>query len=187
MRRRWLVPGLVALVCFGPLALAIALRYGPLDAGWLPTLPGSRELISPPLATPPGWLAPAAEIGAGARYRWFLVYARMAACDQACERDLERLRQVQTALGRDAERVQRVFLHGGEPGSVAADLGLVLRRFDDPPGDAIARALAAQELGSGRVYIGDPQGSLVASYPRDVAQKELLRDLERLLTVGATN
>jgi len=36
-------------------------------------------------------------------------------------------------------------------------------------------------LRAGRVYLADPRGNLVASYPPDVEQKELLRDLKRLL------
>ena len=184
MRRRFIVPALVALVCFGPLGLAVALRYGPFDLGWLPSLPGSRELLSPPIVTPPGWLAPAST-GADAPYRWFLIYARMSACDQACVHDLERLRQVQAALGRDVERVQRVFLH--VDAQIAPDPGVELRSLEAPPGEGMARALGARELLLGRIYIGDPQGRLVAGYPADVAQKELLRDLKRLLAVGGTN
>ena len=187
MTRRWLVPVLVALVCFGPLVLAIALRYGPFDLSWLPTLPGSRELVSPPLATPPNWLAPAASDDAAARYPWFLIYARMTPCDQTCARDLERLKQVQAALGRDSGRVQRVFLHIGNDAGIPADPDLTQRRLDSPPGEDLARALGPHELALGRVYVGDPEGSLVARYPVDVAQKELLRDLERLLAAGGTN
>jgi hypothetical protein len=181
-----LVPALVALVCFGPLLLAVALRYGPFELGWLPSLPGSRELLAPPVATPLGWLAPVSA-GSTAPYRWFLIYARMSACDRACARDLERLRQVQAALGRDVDRVQRVFLHVGAV--TAPDPALELRSLDGPPGEEVARALDsdARELVLGRVYIGDPQGRLVAGYPPDVAQKELLRDLKRLLAVGGTN
>jgi hypothetical protein len=33
----------------------------------------------------------------------------------------------------------------------------------------------------GRVYVADPRGEVILSYPPDVDQKELLRDLERLL------
>jgi hypothetical protein len=184
--RRALVPSLVALVCFGPLLLALALRYGPFDIGWLPSLPGSRVLLAPPVVTPPGWLA-ARSARPTAGYRWFLIYARMSACDRACAHDLERLRQVQAALGRDVDRVQRVFLHGGA--ASAPDPALELRSLQDPPGEDVARALAgdARELLLGRVYIGDPQGRLVAGYPADVAQKELLRDLKRLLAAGGTN
>jgi len=36
-------------------------------------------------------------------------------------------------------------------------------------------------MAEGRIYIADPQGSVILGYPADVEQKELLRDLKRLL------
>jgi hypothetical protein len=185
--KRSLIPWLVGLVCVGPFALALALYFGPIA---LPSLPGSRELIEPPLATPPGWLdgAPAA----GVAYRWSLIYARIGACEEPCALDLGRLRQVQAALGRDAGRVQRVYLHGGEaanpPDAAGDDPALVLRRVSDLASDErAARVLDPQALREGRVYLADPLGRLIASYPPGVAQKELLRDLKRLLSVSGTN
>jgi hypothetical protein len=193
VRHKSLVPWLVALVIFGPFAAATLLYYAAPDLKWLPQLPGSRELIEPPVATPAGWLQapPGADSGP---YRWSLIYARMAACEQQCVRDLDRLRQVHGALGRDTGRVQRVFLHGGEPpaireqsGARDGDPALVTLRLDDAPGDAVLRARGEDELRLGRVYIADPPGNLIASYPADVDQKELLRDLKRLLSVSGTN
>ena len=52
MRRR-LTPWLIALVCVGPFGLAALLYYGPWDLGGLPQLPGSRELVAPPVKLPP--------------------------------------------------------------------------------------------------------------------------------------
>lgn len=173
MQRKSVVPWLVGAVCIGPFVLALLLFYGP----WQPSpLPGSRELLVPPVATPAGWLADTAD---GVQ-PWSLVYARTTACDERCVQDLERLRQVHAALGRDADRVQRVYLDGGDAPR-SADPALVQRRLDDGPGAAVARALDAAQLRLGRVYIADPRGNLVASYPSDVDQKELLRDLKRLL------
>lgn len=193
MRHKSLVPWLVGLVIFGPFAVATLLYYASPDLGWLPRLPGSREMIEPPLGVSAEWLGGASGSGSGP-YRWSLIYARMAACEQQCVQDLERLRQVHGALGRDTGRVQRVYLHGGEPpaipdqnGSKEVDRALLLRRFDDAQAEGIARALGADRLQLGRVLIADPSGNLVASYPAQVEQKELLRDLKRLLSVSGTN
>ena len=186
MRRRALVPWLVALAVFGPFAAALLLYYVPSDLAWLPRLPGSRELIEPPLAPPPGWL----DVGldaAGARYRWSLIYAKMAACDRPCSATLERLRQVHAALAGDAERVRRVYWHAGDEPSVPDDPGLLTRRVDGAVGESTVRALGAERLEQGRVYVADPRGLIVLSYPADVAQKELLRDLKRLLSVSGSN
>jgi hypothetical protein len=184
--RRSFVPWLVAAVCLGPFALALLLYYGPVDSSWLPRLPGSRELIEPPLATPAGWLS-AAELSAPARFRWSLIYAKMTPCDAQCTQHLGRLRQVQLALGQDQDRVQRVFLHDGEAPGISNDPELATRGLGDSVGESIARAVGADRLRSGRVLIADPRGNLIASYPADVAQKELLRDLKRLLSISGTN
>lgn len=178
MQRKSLVPWLVGAVCLGPFAIALLLFYSP----WQPSqLPGSRELLAPPVATPPGWLS------AGGEQRWSLVYVRTTACDDPCARDLERLRQVHGALGRDVDRVQRVYLDGADAPPTPADPALVRLRVDDGPGAGVARALDAAQLSVGRVYVADPRGNLLASYPPDVEQKELLRDLKRLLAGGGAN
>jgi hypothetical protein len=188
-------PWLVALVIFGPFAVAALLYYGSPDLEWLPRLPGSRELIDPSIPAPAAWLGAAPADGSGP-YPWSLIYARMAACEQQCLHDIERLRQVHGALGRDAARVQRIYLQGGEPPTIPAQRGLtdglndpdlLARRLDDAQGAPIVRALGAEKLRLGRVLIADPRGDLVASYPAEVEQKELLRDLKRLLSVSGTN
>jgi hypothetical protein len=152
VKRTALVPWLVALAVFGPFAAALLLYYLPADLDWLPSLPGSRELLEPPLAAPPAWLEVPSGAAAG-RYRWFLIYAKMTPCDRPCSAALERLRQVHAALAGDADRMQRVYWYAGAAPDVGADRDLSLR----------------------------PRGLIVVSYPADVEQKELLRDLKRLL------
>jgi hypothetical protein len=61
-----------------------------------------------------------------------------------------------------------------------------VRRLDEAPGSGVAAALGAEKIGDGRVYVADPRGSVILSYPADVEQKELLRDLKRLLSGPAT-
>jgi hypothetical protein len=183
MKRGALVPWLVALAVFGPFVAALLLYYVPADLAWLPRLPGSRELLDPPLAAPSAWL----EAPAGGRYRWFLIYAKMAACDRPCSTALERLRQVHAALGGDADRVQRVYWYAGTAPDMAADRDLSVHRIDGPEGESTVRALGLDRLQAGRVYVADPRGLIVVSYPADVDQKELLRDLKRLLSASGSN
>jgi hypothetical protein len=180
VKRAALVPWLVALAVFGPFAAALLLYYLPADLDWLPRLPGSRELLEPPLAAPPGWL----DIPPGTsrrRYPWFLIYAKMSNCDGPCFAALERLRQVHAALAADADRVQRVFWYTGAAPDLAADRDLELRSMDGSSDESTVRALGADRLDAGRIYVADPRGLIVVSYPADVEQKELLRDLKRLL------
>jgi cytochrome oxidase Cu insertion factor (SCO1/SenC/PrrC family) len=173
MKHKSLTPWLVAAVCFGPFAAALFLYYGRFGQTWLPQLPGSRELLAQPVAVPPEWQ------GGGAG-EWQLIYARMASCEQQCAQHLARLQQVQVALGRDQDRVQRALWHVGELPDL--DPKLVTHALDDDVGRGVAKALNVERLNDGRVFVANPRGLVIVSYPPDVEQKELLRDLKRLLT-----
>jgi cytochrome oxidase Cu insertion factor (SCO1/SenC/PrrC family) len=168
----------VALVCFGPFAVALFIYYGPLGPSWLPQLPGSRELLRDPVPLPQQWRGAAGD--AEAAHPWQLIYARMSSCEQQCAQHLGRLLQVQLALGRDQARVQRVVWHLGRLPQLD-DPQLAAHTLDDTAGRAMVAALGAERLSNGRVYVADPRGLVVLSYPPDVEQKELLRDLKRLL------
>jgi hypothetical protein len=166
----------VALVCFGPFVAALLLYYGPWGRDWLPQLPGSRELLAPPVPLPEAWRG-----GGGEPAEWQLIYARMSPCERACALHLGRLLQVQLALGQDKDEVRRVFWHvGGLP--ELDDPQLTALPLDGPAGTRLAAALRAARFAEGRVYVADPRGDVILSYPPDVEQKELLRDLKRLLS-----
>ena len=116
MRPRF-TPWLIALVCVGPLGFAALLYYGPWDLRALPQLPGSRELVIPPTKLPPLVLAgpnDCRRAGRRSRTDGRLIYARMTACEEQCLSHLGRLRQVHQALGAEADRVQRLFVHAGD-------------------------------------------------------------------------
>jgi len=172
MRHKSATPWFVALACFGPFVVALLLYYG--GAAWLPQLPGSRDLLAQPVQLPQAWRTESAA------HPWQLIYARMSPCEQQCAQHLGRLLQVQLALGRDREQVQRVVWHVGDAPQLS-DPGLVARSLDDATGREVVAALGAEGMAQGRVYVADPQGSVILAYPAEVEQKELLRDLKRLL------
>ena len=102
-------------------------------------------------------------------------------CWGDCVAALERLRQVHAALAGDADRVRRVFWYAGSAPDLPADRDLELRNMEGSSGESTVRALGFDRLEVGRIYVADPRGLIVVSYPADVEQKELLRDLKRLL------
>jgi len=181
VRHKSLVPWLVALAVFGPFALATLVYYSPWGRDWLPQLPGERELLSAPVPLPAEWLP--GEAGAS---RWLLIYARMSPCEEQCAELLDRLSRVQQALGKDQERVQLALWYAGEGPFPGTDPELRVQRLDEGPGRNVAAALGPERIGSGRVYVADPRGSVILSYPVGVEQKELLRDLKRLLAGSGT-
>jgi hypothetical protein len=173
VKTRSLTPWLVALACFGPFLLAYALYFGPWGETFLRPLEGSRELLTEAVPVPAQWRE-------GGNRPWELTYARLTPCELDCAADLGRLLQVQLALAGDQELVQRGVWHVGELPPLA-DPDLRAARLDSPEGQALVAALGPERIGDGRVFVIDPLGNVILSYPKEVEQKELLRDLKRLL------
>ena len=89
------------------------------------------------------------------------------------------MRQVRRAQGKNAERVERLWLlsDGGTPRAelVAALDGGHIERAD--------RALASAFPGDVRayIYLVDPLGNLMMRFPAAPQAKRMIQDLERLL------
>lgn len=182
----WILIG----VFFAPLLVSFVLYYG-LD-GWRPSgNTNNGELVQPPKPVPEVALTTregaqhAADLLRG---KWTLVYVGSGDCDARCREALTLMRQTRLALNDDMTRVQRLFLVTKEccdDAYLGAEhAGLLIALLDDDAksvesvfADATPEPLAE----AGRIYIVDPLGNLMMSYPRDAEPKGLLKDLKKLL------
>ena len=158
---------LIFAVCVAPPVLG----WFAFEQGWGPRRAGNYgELLQPRLVDGP--------LGA-LRGRWVLVTFDDARCAPACERKLYVVRQARLALGKDAGRVERLWLvtGGGQPG--ARLLGAI-------EGAQVAASSAALEGAfpgdvRAHIYLVDPLGNLMMRYPSDADPARLIKDLERLM------
>lgn len=126
--------------------------------------------------------------------KWTFVYFGPAECRGECERSLYKMRQVRLAQGRHAERVERIFVVLGEP--AVDDLADTTK---DYPGMVVVTgsreniAVLAEQFalpagtpldGLGRIYLMDPLGRLMMSYPLGADPSGMRKDLQRLLKVS---
>ena len=155
---------LVFLVCAAPFALGwLAYQFG-----WGVRGGGANygELLAPrPVAGP---LAPL-------KGKWVLVTFDNAACDSACEKKLYIVRQVRKAQGKDAERIERLWMITDRakprPELLAAIEGSHIARGDlDFPGER-----------AGHIYLVDPLGNLMMRFPKDPDPARMIKDLQRLM------
>jgi cytochrome oxidase Cu insertion factor (SCO1/SenC/PrrC family) len=120
------------------------------------------------------------------RGKWTLIYLGPGDCAVPCRQALEEMRQARRALGRDMDRVQRLyvvtvgtadtaFLTQQHPG-----IGLIAERQT-----VLALDSAIGERWSGDIFLADPLGNLVMRYPAGTAVKDIHDDLKRLLTVSS--
>lgn len=114
------------------------------------------------------------------RGRWVLVASDSGRCPASCVAKLTLMRQVRLMLGRNAARLERVFV-ADDPHPLPAE---ALAPFEgtvaitpplgmtQPPAPANDRA---------HVYLVDPLGNVMMRFPADAEPRRMLKDLERLL------
>ncbi len=164
-------PGLKLAVVFAVCAAPFVLGWLAYKYRWVSGQTANYgELITPrPID---GALAPL-------RGKWVLVTADAAACSAACERKLYIVRQVRKAQGKDAERIERLWLvtDGGRPRPelvVALDGGHLAT-----PSAALLQSLPGAPLE--HIYLVDPLGNLMMRFPAEADPKKTIQDLQRLL------
>jgi len=178
-----LIPALVALVFFGPIAVAILIYYVGGDQ-WRPSGSVAHGILLTEARTlPTGVMILNAGTTADFAGKWSLLYVGRGDCDDACKETLRRTRQVRRALGKEMSRVQRFFIStGGQPNSgfLAADHpGLLVMADGLAARDAVLAALG--EFTEGDVFITDPIGNVVLRFPAGTSMKDMHEDLSLLL------
>jgi hypothetical protein len=123
--------------------------------------------------------------------QWLLVVVAGGRCDAGCEKLLWLQRQLRETLGRDKERVDKVWLvDDAQPlraetrQAVEAGVAVTVLRTDRA---ALATWLtpAPGHTLEQHMYIVDPQGHWMMRVPADPDPARLKRDIERLLRASA--
>ncbi len=117
---------------------------------------------------------------------WSIVTIDANGCAEPCQAQVHLLKQIQTSLGKDSKRVQRVLL---APTIKADTANALQKQYPDliilAEADAKASQFAAEfnvaASTKGRVYLVDPLGNLMMSYPADMNPKGMQTDLKKLL------
>jgi hypothetical protein len=124
--------------------------------------------------------------------QWLLIVVGPADCDAACQKRLFMQRQLREMLGRERDRVDKLWLitGGGEPSpalraGLGADASLQLLRV---PRDALAAWLEPESgmLLEDHLYLVDPMGEWMLRVPADAEPARVKRDLDRLLRASAS-
>ena len=175
---------LINFLFFGPLALAVFIYA---TGGWRPG--GSTEngeLLWPPVTIPDITLQPASDNNPRKHLRdvWNLLYTGPGDCDDSCKNRLIDMRQMRLTFGKDANRLQLVFL---------ADSGSVDRSYitaEHPallvaePENTGAQLAVLEEYAAGDLYLVDPQGNVILKYPSDMPIADVRKDIKKLLKLS---
>lgn len=190
--RRQLVA--LAALFFVPLAIAFWLYYGP--ATWRPSGGTNKGELVDPARPLPEISLPTADGARTAttflRGKWTMLYVGDGACDARCRKALYLMRQSRIALNKDMDRIQRVFLvtgHCCDRAFLAQEHpDLVVALLEGPDAASLLAPFPVYSDGpvgtAGRIYLVDPLGNLLMSYPAGAPDKALLTDMKKLLRLS---
>ncbi len=183
-------------VFLGPLLAAFLWYYG-FGAGGVLAPRGSTNhasLISPVIALQ-AFSNPDSDFGDGAPFtneslkrRWSIIHPLTGRCGGECEKSIYNTRQTRLALGKDANRVQRILLSpnrtllnrlkAGHPDAVR------LLESADGLENQLAPILKQRNIGTNDALLVDPLGNLMMIIPANLDPGLLLKDLKHLLKVS---
>lgn len=183
---------ILMVIFFAPIIIAIYL-YNNLDKWQITAGKNNGDLIQPPRLLPDESLLTLD----GTPYRfsdmrghWILVQVGKAECDRSCEQNLYYMRQTRLGQGNELHRIMRLYI--STDGSPAASLltlleqhkGLQVVHGSQAAIDKIL-PLFRHDVGQGEqlqaLYIVDPRGYVMMSYPQGFEPKGLIKDLSHLL------
>lgn len=174
---------LISLIFFGPLILAAWLYFS--GIGFQPEGRTNHGQLLEPLVNIRDAL-PASAIHVENDGHWLLLYSNTGACDTACEFALVTLRQSRLMLGREMDRLRRVFLHGDSaPDTVfLANEHSGLTSLEDSGLSELLENKRPPELAAGGYFLIDPLGNLVMYFRPDIDPGDMVDDIDHLLELS---
>ena len=115
---------------------------------------------------------------------WNLLYTGPGDCDALCKERLVDLRQMRLTFGKDAPRLQLVYLadSGDVDNAYMATEHPVM--FVVPATQSVEQLSALKDYAAGDVYLVDPQGNVILRYPRNMTVAEIRDDIKKLLKLS---
>lgn len=124
------------------------------------------------------------------RRQWVFLVTANSKCEQACEDNILKIRQLRFMQNNDMTRIRTVFMHTQLLPETAADLAAKYRPIEaysvpfaeyDEWTEVLQIPDAPVEAQQDRLYIIDPTGNLMMSYPASADPNIIKKDIKRLL------
>jgi hypothetical protein len=120
--------------------------------------------------------------------KWIMLKVGPSECAQACQDQLFAMRQLRTMQGKEASRIERVWLITDDQ-----PLETVLLRVNDgtrmlrAPQDVVRNWLPVEQGGqaSDHIYLIDPLGNLMMRFPKEPDPTRVKKDLGKVLKASA--
>ena len=184
---------LLGLLFMTPAFVAWVMHHSS-EEGWRPEGTTNRGMLvhpARPLKLPADLQVAGVSVNDYLQGKWTLLYIGDNDCDDVCNNNLYKMRQINIAQNENMKRVQRLYLASGE--DLSGALGELLQKEYPQMAVALLSATQAGQIapdfliddvsmeGAERVYIVDPLGNLMMYYAADADPGGMLKDLKKLL------
>ena len=173
---------LIAAVFFGPLVVATWMYY---SGALQPEGRTNHGTLLEPIVNIVAAL-PESDVGKQGDGYWVLIYSNDGECAAACYDALYTIRQSRKMLGKEMDRLKRVFLHGeSSPDTVflaAEHAGLITLRDSDLSALLDTRRPVVQSAGG--YFLMDPLGNLVMYFGNEIDPSDMVEDIKHLLKLS---
>ena len=118
--------------------------------------------------------------------RWIMLYTGESECTDACRDALYKLRQTRQMVGREMDRIVRVFLHGESPPDRVFLEGEHpgLKTLNDRGLANLLEEKRPENAMPGGIYLLDPRANLVMYFSPDIDPRDLVDDVKHLLRLS---
>ena len=188
---RWKMLALM-LVCAAPVIASYFMFYVVRPEG----RKNYGELIQPARALPPikaqlldGTATPLPTL----QGQWLLVSVAGGACDEACQANIYWTRQLREVMGRDKDRIERVWLVSDDATVDPKLLPQVHAPLNDAQAFRVPRSVLEQWLPvapgqkiEDHLYVVDPYGNLMLRWPAKIDAAKAKRDVHNLLRASGS-
>lgn len=174
---------LIAMVFFGPLAVATYMYYG---GHFQPVARTNSGTLLEPVVNIAETFPKSVVAREGDGY-WLLLYADNNQCLTGCKDALYTIRQSRRMLGKEMDRLKRVFLHGEAPPDtvfIAEEHAGLITLEDDGLLRLLNNKKPAREAAGG-YFLVDPLGNLVMYFQPDIDPSRMVDDIKRLLQLSS--
>jgi cytochrome oxidase Cu insertion factor (SCO1/SenC/PrrC family) len=120
--------------------------------------------------------------------KWLLLYVVNGQCEKPCQETLHAMRQIHLALGKDKERLQRMFISQQPLPAIIPDLQTdypeMAMGWLPAANQAAATTLTAAAFGTDtaqQLVLVDPKGNMLMRYTDSGNARGILKDIQRLL------
>jgi len=122
-------------------------------------------------------------------HKWHMMYFSGADCNEACDKVLHKIRQVNIATGKNAYRLRRLIVHLEKAGPEFQSL--INEKYPDVirvNGDSKTIKAAFEKtninLHANEIYLMDPLGNIMMRFTQEQPPKDILHDLNKLFKVS---